>query len=447
MEIVRMSLIDRRTFVSAGVAATATAAFALANRGKTAAPNTSPSETINIGIIGQGVRGGHLLPNFHQPEKGVVVRAICDPNQEALDRQSTAFSQRYHSSVDSCRNMREVFDRKDIDAVVIAAPNHWHTLATLWAVNAGKDVYCEKPASHNLWEGQELLAGIDTDKRIVQHGVQLRSAPAIREGVQKLQEGAIGDVYMGRAVIFRRRESMGPKKVVAPPPFLDWNLYRGPSNVDEFVEGILKDQNWHHFWTYGGGEIMNQGVHEIDLALWGLGLDGPPSDVVASGGNFLWKDAKETPEVLNANCKFPEQNKLIDVAARTWCSNFEDDVFTGNIFYGSEGIMLVSGYVRYKIIMGEGKDRKPGRWIDSGDPQQAHVDNFISAVRSRKTSDLNAPIATSRAACALGHLCNIAYRTGEKVAFDPKTNKITSPSSGEQYYKREYREGFTLPKF
>ena len=390
-----MSLIDRRTFVSTGVAATATAALALAHKEKTSSMTGSPNESINIGIIGQGIRGQSLLPNFHQPNKGVVVRAICDPNQEVLEKQSAAFTHKYHSSVETHRDLREVFARKDIDAVVICAPNHWHTLATLWACQAGKDVYCEKPASHNLWEGEQLLAGIDTSKRIVQHGVQLRSSPAIQEGVAKLREGAIGKVYMGRAVIFRRRESMGPKKVTSPPPALDWNLYRGPSTVEEYVEGVIDNGNWHHFWTYGGGEIMNQGVHELDLALWGLGLDSLPREVFSSGGRYLWDDAKEVPEVLNANAHFPKENKLIDVAVRTWCSNFEDDVFTGNIFYGSDGIMLVSGYVRYKIILGEGKDRKQGRWIDLGDPQQAHVDNFLSAVRSRKTSDLNAPIATS----------------------------------------------------
>ena len=441
-----MSLIDRRTFVSAGVAATATAALALTSKGKNSSTTGSPNESLNIGIIGQGVRGQHLLPNFHQPANGVVVRAICDPNQEVLDKQVDVFSKKYQSSVEAHRDMREVFDRKDIDAVVIAAPNHWHTLAAIWAVQAGKDVYCEKPASHNLWEGEQLLAAIDTNKRIVQHGVQLRSAPAIQEGVAKLREGAIGKVYMGRAVIFRRRGDMGPKKVVAPPATLDWSLYRGPSTVDEYVEGVITNQNWHHFWTYGGGEIMNQGVHELDLALWGLDLKTLPREVTASGGKFLWKDAKEVPEVLNANALYPADDKLIDVAARNWCSNFEDDVFTGNIFYGSDGIMLVSGYVRYKIIMGEGKDRKQGRWIDSGDPQQAHVDNFISAVRSRKTSDLNAPIATSRAACGLGHLCNIAFRTGQKVTFDNDANKITAPAEGEAFYKREYRPEFSLPK-
>jgi predicted dehydrogenase len=239
---------------------------------------------------------------------------------------------------------------------------------------------------------------------------------------------------------------MGPKKVTSPPPALDWNLYRGPSTVEEYVEGVIDNGNWHHFWTYGGGEIMNQGVHELDLALWGLGLDSLPREVFSSGGRYLWDDAKEVPEVLNANAHFPKENKLIDVAVRTWCSNFEDDVFTGNIFYGSDGIMLVSGYVRYKIILGEGKDRKQGRWIDLGDPQQAHVDNFLSAVRSRKTSDLNAPIASSRACCGLGHLCNIAFRTGEKVVFDAGSNRIEAPTQGESFVKRDYRPEFSLPK-
>jgi predicted dehydrogenase len=441
-----MGMIDRRTFVSAGVAATATAAMALSQKGDAKPTGGSPNEQINIGIVGQGVRGQSLLPNFHRPDRNVVVRAVCDPRSDILGQQVEAFSKKYRTSVDSHRDMREMFDRTDIDAVVIAAPNHWHTLATIWGVQAGKDVYCEKPATHNLWEMNQLLGAIDPQKRIVQHGVQLRSAPAIQEGVAKMKEGAIGKVYMGRAVIFRRREGIGPKKLATPPDTLDWNLYRGPSTTEEYIEGLTENGNWHHFWTFGGGDIMNQGVHELDLALWGLGLDEYPSDVVASGGSYLWQDAKEVPEVLNANARYAESNKLIDVAVRHWCSNFEDDVFTGNIFYGEEGVMLVSGYVRYKIIMGEGKGRQAGRWIDSGDPQQAHVDNFIQAVRSRKTTELNAPIATATACCGLGHLANIAFRTAEKVVADPKTGRVLSPEGTEGYFKREYREGFVVPE-
>jgi predicted dehydrogenase len=400
---------------------------------------------VGIGIIGQGVRGTSLQSIFHRPEINSVVRVLCDPNQQALDAGKAQFDKNSRTNVETDRDLRRVFDRKDIDAVVICPPNHWHTLAAIWALEAGKHVYLEKPATHNVWEGKQLTQAIQKTGGIVQHGVQLRSSEALREAVQKMREGEIGDVYMARAVIFRDRGNIGPKKVTSPPAYLDWDLYRGPSTVDEYVEDLIKNQHWHNFWTYGGGDLTNQGVHEVDCALWGLGLDSLPDEVTAAGGNFLWEDAKEVPEILNANCLYKEKRKLVDIAVRNWCTNFEDDVFTGNIFYGSKGVLLIFGYQRYKVIMGLGKDRKPGRWIDSGDPLPAHGGNFLDAVRSRDTGKLHAPIASGLASCNTCHLTNIAFRTGEKVRWNASDGQLVAPQEAAELLRRQYREGYAVP--
>jgi predicted dehydrogenase len=334
--------------------------------------------------------------------------------------------------------MRELFAQKDIDAVSIATPNHWHSLAAIWACQVGKDVYVEKPGSHNLFEGRKLVEAAHKYNRIVQHGVQLRSSLALQEGVSLLRKGVIGDVYMARGLVFRHRPSIGNKPDMPVPSHLDYNLWQGPATERAYNPNIVP-YNWHWHWAYGNGDIGNQGIHETDMCLWGLGV-GLPKQVAAMGGKFLFSDDKETPEVLSVLYRYPEENKMIQFEVRHWNTNDEHGVKVGNIFYGRDGIMVVKGYDSYEVFLGSHKERGPHRKAGGN-----HFANFIEAVLSRKTGEQNAPVETAHTSAGLAHLGNTAFRLGRQLEFDPKTERFISDEQANAMLTREYRAPFVVP--
>lgn len=332
--------------------------------------------------------------------------------------------------------------RKDIDVVGIATPNHWHALAAIWACQAGKDVFVEKPGSHNLFEGRKLVEAAAKYERIVQHGVQLRSSEAVQDAVKHLRAGLIGTVYMARGLVFRRRPSIGHKPDPAPvPKGLDWDLWQGPAPERGFSERLVH-YNWHWHWNYGNGDVGNQGIHETDMCQWGLGVT-LPTQVVAMGGKFLWDDDKETPEVLTTCYHYPEQKRLIQFEVRHWDTNHEDGVNVGNIFYGSEGFLLVKNYNAFESYLG--KDRQPGPKGKDGDPLNKHFANFIAAVRSRNKELLNGPVETAHHSSGLAHLGNIAFRLGRQLTFDPKTETFPGDAEANALLSRAARPGYELP--
>lgn len=424
-----MAELGRRTFLAAsGVAASTLATRSMAN---------SPNETVRVAVLGLNGRGSNHLDGFSRL-KNVEIAALCDPDRRVLEQRAKRIEFKTKKKVATETDLRKVFDRKDIDAVSIATPNHWHALATIWACQAGKDVYVEKPGSHNVVEGRRMIEAADKHQRIVQHGVQLRSSAALREAVEKLREGVIGKVYMARGLVFKWRPSVGRSEDGPAPSHLDWNLWQGPAQERPFSRRYVH-YNWHWHWDYGNGDVGNQGIHETDMCLWGLGVT-LPGRVTAMGGRFLWDDDKETPEVLTTLYEFPEENKAIQFEVRPWCTNREDGVGIGNIFYGSEGYMVVDGYDSYAVFLG--KNRAPGpKRKEGGD----HFANFISAVRSRKKEELNAPVETAHYSSALAHLGNIAYRLGRRPEFDPKTEKFVGDSEANQMLSREYRKPFIVP--
>ncbi len=250
----------------------------------------SNADKIRLAVIGVHGRGRDHVAGF-QGVRDVEVAALCDADENVLRSRAGHFENRYGRKVDTEADLRRVLDRKDIDAVSIATPNHWHALAAIWACQAGKDVYVEKPGSHNIYEGRKLIEAAKKYNRIVQHGVQLRSSAALKEGVNLLRSGVIGDVYMARGVVYRWRPSIGKKPDAAPPPELKYDLWQGPAAPRPFNPNVVH-YNWHWHWAYGNGEIGNQGIHEADMCMWGLGLTTLPTHVSASGGKFLWDDDK-----------------------------------------------------------------------------------------------------------------------------------------------------------
>jgi predicted dehydrogenase len=318
-------------------------------------------------------------------------------------------------------------------------PNHWHALATIWACQAGKDVYVEKPGSHNVAEGRKLIEATKKYNRIVQHGVQLRSSVAIQEAIQHLRDGLIGNVYMARGLVFKWRPDVGNFPSEPVPAGLDYDLWTGPAPEIPFTKNLVH-YNWHWHWNYGNGDVGNQGIHETDLCMWGLDV-GLPEKITSMGGKFLWDDSKEVPEVLTSVYNYPSQKKIIQFEVRPWCTNLEDGAGIGNIFYGDKGYMVVKGYNKYETFLG--KEREPGPTRSEGGD---HYQNFIDCVRSRDSSKLNGPVETAHLSSGLAHLGNIAYRLDRVLTFDPKTEKFANDTEADAMLTRAYRAPYIVPE-
>jgi predicted dehydrogenase len=440
---------SRRTFLKKTVFAGSVAIVA---------PTIIPSrafganDRINAAVLGINGRGkSHISGLMNQDNVNVAI--LCDPDMNLLKERQTQFKETYNKDVALEQDLRRVYDNKDIDVVSIAMPNHWHALATIWACQAGKDVYVEKPGSHNIWEGRKMVEAAQKYDRIVQHGVQLRSSPAINEAIGLLRDGYIGRVYMARGLVFRWRGDIGDQGFSAVPDGLDYELWTGPAPKRPFTRNLVH-YNWHWHWDYGNGDVGNQGIHETDLCMWGLDV-GLPTKITSMGGKFLWNDSKEVPEVLTSVYKYPDEDKIIQFEVRPWCTNTEDGVTVGNIFYGDKGILVVDGYDTYKTYLG--RERTPGQsGADGGDSgtemdrglggTDGHFANFIEAVRKHDKTILNGPVETAHLASGLAHLGNIAYRLDRVLTFNPQSETFVDDPEADEMLTRNYRKGFVVPE-
>lgn len=425
--------VSRRSFIqkSAGAAALLTI--------PTIIPKSvfGANDKVRIAVIGVNGRGGSHIQGFSALPDAEVA-CLCDVDLVVLANRAQAFEKKYQKKVIQQQDLRKVFEDKSIDAVSIATPNHWHSLATIWACQAGKDVYVEKPGSHNIREGRKMVEAAAKYDRIVQHGVQLRSSVAVQEAIKHLRDGLIGDVYMARGLVFRWRDDIGRKGTEPVPEGLNYDLWTGPAEMRPFSRDYVH-YNWHWNWNYGNGDVGNQGIHETDLCMWGLDV-GLPEQITAGGGKFLFDDAKETPEVLASTYLYPKEKKIIEFEVRPWCTNAEDGASVGNIFYGSKGYLVVYNYDRYESFLGQKKEPGPKNRA-GGD----HYKNFVDAVRAHDKSILNGPVETAHLASGLAHLGNIAYRTGRTLNFDPKTETFPGDEEANAYLTRPARPPYVVP--
>ena len=422
------------------------------------APTIIPSsakganDRINAAVLGVNGRGKSHIKSF-MAQDNVQVTILCDPDMNVLKKRQDDFKKEYNKDVALEQDLRRVMDDKDIDVVSIASPNHWHALSVIWACQAGKDVYVEKPGSHNIWEGRKMVEAAQKYDRVVQHGVQLRSSPAVNEAINLMRDGYIGRVYMARGLVFRWRPSIGNKGFEPVPDGLDYDLWTGPAPKRPFTRNLVH-YNWHWHWDYGNGDVGNQGIHETDLCMWGLDV-GFPTQITSMGGKYLWDDAKEVPEVLTSIYNYPEEGKIIQFEVRPWATNTEEGVTVGNIFYGEKGILVVDGYNKYKTYLG--RDREPGKSGDDGGVVATGIDrgaggttghfaNFIDAVRKRDRSLLNGPVETAHLSSGLAHLGNIAYRLNRVLTFDPDAERFVNDQDADKMLSRNYRPPYILPE-
>ena len=405
------------------------------------------NDRIRVAVLGVNGRGkSHIEEIMGLSEKAnVEVAVLCDPDMDLLQTRASEFEKKYSKKVVIEQDFRRTYEDKTIDAVTIATPNHWHALQTIWACQAGKDVYVEKPATHNIYEGKKVIEAAYKYNRIVQHGVQLRSSVAIREAVQHLQDGLIGRVYMSRGLVYRWRPDIGNKGISQTPPGLNYDLWCGPAPMRPFTKNLVH-YNWHWHWNYGNGDVGNQGIHETDLCMWGLGVDHLPERITSMGGKFLWDDCKEVPEVQTSIYHFPKEKKMIQFEVRNWCTNQEDGAGVGNIFYGDKGYMVVNGYGKYETFLGEKREKGPTR-SESGE-LTLHFQNWLDAIRARDMSIQHGPIQTGHLASSLAHLGNISYRLGRQLEFDSVAERFIGEGESEAngMLTRDYRAPYLLPE-
>jgi len=416
-----------------------------------------------VGLHGQGF--AHVQEYAKLPD--VAIAAVCDVDENVLAEALAKVEKMGISKPKTYIDYRKLLDDKSIDAVSIATPNHWHSLMGIWACQAGKDAYVEKPCSHNLWEGRQLVRAATKYSRIVQHGTNNRSSPGIMDGIQKLRGGLIGEIYMGRGLCFKWRDTIGKAPVEPVPPGVHYDLWTGPAPLKPFTRNRFH-YNWHWFWDTGNGDLGNQGIHEMDLARWGLGVEFPRK-VSAIGGHFLFDDDQETPNTINAAFEFDLPNgkrRILEFEVRHWMTNGEAELgtptfvtvppggappapakaistyFIGDIFYGSKGYLAVDDNAdSYKSWLG--KDAAPGAHMTQGGNNWA---NFIECVRSRKQENLNAPIHEGHISCALVHLANASYRLGRTLHFDPDTQQVIGDDEANRMLRGSYRDPYVVPE-
>ena len=428
--------LTRRNALKAG--ASAAIASVVGRAALAASPASAPSNRVRLGVMGvshnavfgEG-RGTHLAKTL-VTLPGVVVEYVCDVDGTFVGRAVEDLSKKQARAPQGVKDFRRILDDKSIDAIVIATPDHWHTPAAILACAAGKHVYVEKPCCQNAHEGELLLAAARKCDRHVQHGTQRRTWPGVIEAVEKLRGGAIGRVIEAKAWYFNNRKTIGHGKSVEVPSTFDWDLWQGPAPRRPYQDN-LAPYNWHWFWHWGTGELGNNGVHMLDVARWGLGVD-RPIRVTSGGGKYRYDDDQQTPDTQNVSLDF-DGRKTITWENRSWSAQTPNDPTYDVAFYGENGSLLIkaNGYAIYDL-----KGKQVSEIKGKGDDAW-HLQNFIDAVRGN--GKLNAEIAEGVASATLCHLGNIAYRSGHTLHLDEQ-GKIVNDAEAETLWRREYQPGW-----
>ena len=452
---------NRRTFIrkaaigTAGVSLGATSAFSASSYKRILGANDRIYMSV-IGARGQGF--GHLRRwAGMSKDENVYVKTICDVDENLWAQRVEAVEKVQGMKPGTEVDMRRVFDDNEIDAVSIATPNHWHALATIWGVQAGKDVYVEKPSSHNVFEGRKMVEAARKYNKIVQVGFQNRSIENVRKAMAFLHSGGIGDVYMAKGLCYKPRDSFGIAPDSEPPQGLHYDLWVGPAPMRPYNEKRLH-YNWHWHWDTGNGDIGNQGPHQYDIARWGLGKNEHPIKVSSTGGYFKFgpdECSQETANTQTATYEY-EDGKILQFEVRGLYTAGEGplDVKIGNLFYGTEGWMEVRGST-WKTYMG--RDNEPGPSSEtSGEGVDqvvgylaapgggGHYQNFITAIRSGKQEDLTCDIEEGHLSTVLPLLGNISYRLGRSLTFKGDKEKFKNDPEADSMLTREYREPYVV---
>jgi len=481
-----MRSISRRDFLhdSAALAALAGAGALGAPVAAAAAKKTKKGDAndrLHVAVVGVRGRGMSHVGGF-AGRHNCVVTAICDADQAVIGPAMEGAERIQGTAPRYEQDIRKLLDDKSIDIVTIAMPNHWHSLAAIWAMQAGKDVYVEKPVSHNVREGRRAVEAARKYNRICQTGTQCRSNPGMREAMEFLRSGKLGKVKVARGLCYKTRMSIGKtSKDQAPPKSVDYNLWIGPAPMKALHRKHLH-YDWHWFWDYGNGDLGNQGIHQMDICRWGLGKDELAKSVISVGGRFGYVDDGETPNTQICVFDYGDSELIFEVrglpTARLRGAN------VGNIFHCEHGYVVCPGYSNAQAFTLDGK------MVQSFNKGGDHFGNFVEAVRSRNPGHLNADILEGHLSSALCHLGNISYRLGKpqpfnkqskafgddkeayetfarmeehlqidkvpldstlchvgrRLSFDPKAETFVGDKDADALLTRKYRKGFVVPE-
>ena len=436
-----MPIVDRRGFLrgSAAAAAGMSLVGASGTRAEEAptAKRAGANETLRVAVVGVNGRGlEHVHGWSEQPEARIT--AICDVDTNVIGRANKQIETHYGAPPKFYQDVRKLLDDKEIDVISIASPNHWHALMTIWACQAGKDVYVEKPVSHNIREGRKMVDAARKYKRIVQAGTQCRSHRGMQDAVDFVRSGKLGTVYLARGLCYKPRGSIGHKPDGPVPEGLDYDLWTGPAEIRPYNPNKLH-YNWHWIWNTGNGDLGNQGVHQMDIARWGLGKSTLPRTAQASGGRFGYEDDGETPNTELVALQFDDC--LLEFEVRGLPTNDEARAKIGVIFYGTEGILAITSYTSWQTYLGPNASEKGPGGNAGGD----HFANFVEAVRARDPKILNCDIEEGHLSAAYAHLGNIAYRLGRTLKVDSASESFVDDSEANAMLTREPREPFVVP--
>lgn len=436
-------MIQRRTFIQKSILGS-TALFTsplLSFRG-------SPNEKVLIGIMGTNSRGAFLSKSFSKLPN-VEVAFVCDPDAQVLAKTIADIEKQTGKKPKGYSDIRKMLEEKDMDGLAISAPDHWHTPAAIMGLQAGKNVYVEKPCSHNPREGELLVEATQKYQKLVQMGSQRRTFDNVQDMIQKLHSGIIGRVYFARAWYVNNRKSIGKGQSIAPPSHLNFDLWQGPAPRREFKDNLVH-YNWHWRWHWGTGEALNNGTHELDVVRWGLGVD-YPSQVVSAGGRFHFQDDWETPDTQTITINFPN-NTACTWEGRSCNGHNSEGSGRGVIFYGEKGTVEYGGANGYQVfdadnkLILEVKDNTPFDPKNAVSPTELldglHLKNFCEAIRGKEK--INAPILEGHKSTLLPQLGNIAYRVGRVLKCNPQNGHILNDPEAMALWSREYAKGWEI---
>lgn len=455
-----MSSTSRRSFVGTAMGTGLAAAPAV----RPLWGQKSPNERVNVGVVGFRGRGRDHYRTFARIPN-VRVAYLCDIDERLFPGAVADVEKLGGNRPATFTDVRKMLEQKDLDAISVATPDHWHALITIWGCQAGKDVYCEKPVSHNLSEGRKMVQAARKYNRIVQAGLNRRSEARNLAGIEFVRKAGFGPAYRAKAVVYRGRTSVGRVEESSIPQGVHWDMFLGPAPYRAFTLNRFH-YGWHYFWDTSTSEVGNNGVHAMDLVRWAMAKDVHPVKIHCVGGFYADHSEQETPNVQNASYEYAD-GTLLELECTTLPSPSFGGAHSGEFFYTPKGYVTSAGNwstVEGEFIPGSTPDPPSGISLRAsnlsfpkisykpGPPipnipgvEKSHFENFIDAVRSRKREELHCEILEGHMSTSLCHLANIAFRTGRKLTFDPASETFPGDAEANGYLTRRYRAPYVVP--
>jgi len=410
-----------------------------------ATTRAAAGDSLVLGVIGPGGMGMNHT-RLLASRKDVRVAYVCDVDSDRLAAAAKEVEKGSGTAPKAVKDMRQVFDDRSVDAVFIATPDHWHAPASVLALDAGKHVYVEKPCCHNIREGRAMMQAVERSGKCLQVGTQTRSTAVAREAIERIRSGEIGDVLVAKAWNSQLRRSIGKTQPASPPPNLDFDAWLGPAAPVPYRTNLLHGV-WRWWYDFGCGDIGNDGVHDIDVAAWGLGVETHPSTITCLGGKYFFDDDQQFPDTQYAVYEYPvpgsTMKKQLIFEQRIWSPYVQEGYENGAAFYGTKGMLIVGHSVGWKLY---GPRNKLIAEKTGAPDLPAHHQNFFDCIRGVQ-KQLNADVKAGFLAAGLVRLANIGVRVGRVLQFDPEREQITNDAAAAELVGRKYRDGhWAIPR-